>query len=406
MVLIVSNLLGGVGVASSVAVGGLLVEHLGATSLAGVGQACSVGGAALAAIPLAGLASTRGRRMALALGYGVAVAGALVIIAAAVVQSLVLMLLGLGMFGVAQAVNLQSRYAAADQATPETRGRTMSVVIWATTIGSVAGPNLSAAGDTFGRRLGLPALVGPYVFSVTVFVLAALVIALLFDPPRVHANGRDPVARGATGRALGWAMRHPAARFAVVLTASAHAVMVMVMVMTPLHMAHHGQSLGAVGVVISGHILGMYALSPLFGWLADVWGAIRTATLGLGLLLLATALGLVAASGTGGQLLTGAALVVLGVGWSASIISASSLLTTVTPPEVKIPLQGATDAAMNVAGALAAVLAGPLLALGGFHTVNVAGAVITVPALVLLAMGWRDRARQTEARLTEPARQA
>ncbi|CAM3703179.1 MFS transporter [Occultella aeris] len=413
-VLIVSNLLGGVGVASGVAVGGLLAERLGGTSVAGLAQAASVLGAAVAAVPLAAMATRRGRRWALSLGYAFAVVGALLIIASAVLSQLIIMLVGLGLFGVAQAVNLQSRYAAADNAPLASRARTMSIVIWATTVGSVAGPNLTAVGDRLGLSLGLPGLVGAYLFSVVSFASAATVLALFFRPvaaPAAPGQTAAPAAPGPTAAvgsavtarpvgaiaALRWAGRHPVARFAVVLTACAHSVMVMVMVMTPLHMQHHGMSLELVGIVISLHVLGMYALSPVFGWLADRWGAVHTAIGGMVILVVAVALGFLAAAlaaggsehaehggDGGGSTLTAVALTILGIGWSACIISASSLLAGVSSDEVRIPLQGATDAGMNYAGALAAALAGPILAFGDFRGVNVAAVIILVPAFALV----------------------
>ncbi|MBE3010934.1 MFS transporter [Microbispora sp. NEAU-D428] len=401
--LVTGNLLGGVAVASGIAVGGLLLERLGGTSVAGLGQAASVLGAAVAAVPLAGVAARHGRRRSLALGYAIAVLGGVLIVTAAVVAQLAVLLAGLAMFGVGQAVNLQSRYAAADGAAPGARARAMSIVIWATTIGSVAGPNLSEVADRFGRWLGLPGLAGPYVFSVVSFALAGAVVAVFLRPAvrsSAPAGNEADKSRRTVGAvaALRWAAADPAARFAVVLIAVAHAMMVMVMVMTPLHMQHHGMSLQLVGVVISLHVLGMYALSPVFGWLADRIGAIRTACAGMLMLGAAVVLGFVAASASEGSTLTALALIVLGVGWSASMISASALLAGTAADHVRVPLQGATDAGMNYAGAAAAALAGPILAAGGFRAVNVAAAVILVPAVATaVAALRRGRATGDEA---------
>lgn len=433
--LAVSNVLGGVGVASGVAVGGLLAEQVGSTEVAGLAQAASVLGAAVAAIPLASLATRWGRRWSLTIGYLIALVGAFLILAAAVADSLLVLLLGLGTFGVAQATNLQSRYAAADGAPPTNRAKSMSVVIWATTIGSVAGPNLSAAGADLGPSLSVPALAGPYLFSVLAFAAAATVIGVLFrpvtrpaattpavadraevdlaeaessqtdlaeaNPTEAQSVPRERVPEGGAAdpsvtprvvgalAALRWAARHPVARFAVVLIAVAHATMVMVMVMTPLHMQHHGMGLELVGIVISLHVLGMYALSPVFGWLADKFGGVRIAISGIGILALAIVLGILTASTGGDSRMTAVALVVLGLGWSASLISGSALLAGVSSDEVRVPLQGATDAGMNYAGAAVAALAGPILAVGGFGAVNLAAAVLLVPAVLLAASALR-----------------
>jgi MFS family permease len=189
--------------------------------------------------------------------------------------------------------------------------------------------------------------------------------------------------------------------------------MIVVMVMTPLHMQHEGMTLELVGLVISLHILGMFALSPVFGWLADRLGGVRTAAVGAGLLAVALALGATAAladgaasdggtaavhaahAGTGvpTEVLTAVALLVLGLGWSASVIGASALLVSVVEPHVRVPLQGVADATMNYAGAAAAAVAGPVLAWGGFAAVNGVAAVVLVPAVVMLVL-----ARQAAAR--------
>jgi len=320
---------------------------------------------------------------------------------------LVLLLLGLGLFGVAQATNLQTRYAASELAPAATRARTMSIVVWVTTIGSVAGPNLTAAGARLGVGVGVPALAGPYLFSVAAFALAGIVLSLCFRPGTGAGVGPERAAApasvpssapvhpvGAAG-ALRWAARHPVACFAVVLITAAHATMVMVMAMTPLHMHHDGESLEVVGIVISAHILGMYALSPVFGWLTDRYGGLHVVIGGIGIFAAAIALGLVAAAGAGLGV-TMAALVLLGLGWSASLIASSAMLAGVDSGSVRVPLQGATDALMNYAGAAAAAVAGPVLALGGFRAVNLVALGLLVPAVVLAVVAVRRRGSDEE----------
>ena len=395
-VLVAGNLLGGVGVASGIAVGALLVAELGATSLAGLGQALSVLGAAVAAIPLAGLAARRGRRTALATGYAVALLGAALVVTAASARSLLLLLVGLAFFGVAQATNLQSRYAATDGVPARARGRTMAVVIWATTLGSVAGPNLTSLGRRSGEAVGVPGLGGPYLFSGAAFGLAAVVIALAYrarpvqrPEPSGRAAATTRLAPTGAVAALRWASHDAPARLGVTLVATAHATMVMVMVMTPLHMSDDGHSLRLIGLVISLHILGMYALSPVFGTLVDRWGTYRTAALGVGLLALAVSAGFVSAAIGGATGPTALALLLLGLGWSGCTIAGSALVAGVEDDAVRVPLQGAADAAMNYAGAGAAAVSGALLAAGGFRLINVVGALLLVPVVALLLGGRR-----------------
>jgi len=384
--LVVGNVLGGVGVASGIAVGSLLVVSMSGTAFAGLGQALSVLGAGLLAVPLATLAARHGRRVSLGVGFALAAVGAALVLAAAAAGSLALLLVGLVAFGAAQATTLQTRYAASDLANPDRRGTAMSIVIWATTVGSVAGPNLSGPGGALGAALGLPRLSGPYLFSLAGFVLAGWAVTQVSSPrrPVAPAGGRPPPPVPAP-RALAWAAGHPVARFAVVLLVTAHAVMVGVMSMTPVHLGHGGHPLEVIGLVISLHILGMYALSPVFGWLADRAGPMRVALLGL--VTLGAAAGLVfAAPGDLGVVM--GALTLLGLGWSASMIASSVLLAGVDSGEVRVPLQGATDALMNYGGAAAALLAGVLLSAVGFGGVALAAAALVVPAA---ATGWIAR---------------
>lgn len=389
--LVVSNVLGGVGVASGIAVGSLLVASMGGTALAGLGQALSVLGAGLLAVPLANLAARSGRRRSLTLGYGIAALGGFIVLLAARFDLLLVLLLGLLLFGAAQATNLQTRYAASELATPARRGTTMSIVIWATTIGSVLGPNLSSLGARLGRNFELPDLAGPYLFSVTAFVLAGIAMSVLFVGRRTPGGKTAPPApaappnRASAATALRWASRHPVARFAVALIVVGHAVMVGIMSMTPVHLGQHGHGLRAVGLVISLHILGMYALSPLFGSLADRIGAMRTALIGL--VLLGTAALLILAAPGQFPLVT-VALVLLGLGWSAATISGSVLLAGVDSGEIRVPLQGATDAMMNYGGAAAALIGGPLLAVLGFGGLAVVAGALIVPAALV---GWYAR---------------
>lgn len=409
--LIVAQLLGGVGIASGVAVGGLLAERVaGNTQSAGFAQTAAVIGAGVLAIPLARLAVRRGRRASLTLGFGLGAAGAVVVLAGVVGQQFWLLLAGMMLFGSGTATNLQSRYAATELVEPRHQARAMSIVLWATTVGSVAGPNLSEPGNNLGSAIGLEPFAGPYLFSVVAFLLAALVVATLrmglppgSRPRRARgasvtagvdatAVGVDAVADAGAEHpkpvtvlaALRIAARDRHALFALVAIVAGQMMMVSVMVMTPVSMSHDGMSLELVGLVISVHILGMYAASPLFGALSDRIGP--KAVVLLGALLFVTAFTLGAMDATAPHSDMGRIMVslgLLGLGWSASIIGGSTLLTQSVSPSTRVPLQGAVDAMMNLGAAALAAVAGPVLAWGGFLAVNVMAACILAPLIVL-----------------------
>ena len=403
--LIINQLLAGVGVASGIAVGGLIAQQLsGQVALAGFAQTSSVMGAGLAAIPLARLAVHRGRHWALATGYGLALGGAILILAAASIGALLLLFLGLAFFGAASAAGLQARFAATEVASPGYEARPMSVVLWATTLGSVAGPNLAQLGNDIGIDLGFAPLAGPFLFSAVAFSASTLLaIFLLRTPPAGRlasdtaalANGTAVAAsapRITTMQALRLASRSPQAMFGLITVVCSHTIMVGVMVMTPVHMAGHGLSLSLIGLVISIHIVGMYGASPLMGWLADRVGPPKVIATGIVIFVAALVVGAVA--GNDDMVALPVALGLLGLGWSAGMIGGSTLLTQTVDRTVRVPLQGATDALMNVAAAGSAALSGVVLATGGFPAVNGVAAVVLVPMVVL---GIRAAMRSREA---------
>ncbi|WP_406050498.1 MFS transporter [Kribbella sp. NBC_00889] len=382
-VLVVSNVVGGVAVASGFAVAGLLAESIsGSTSMAGLAATSTTLGAAMLAVPLAGLARTRGRRVSLAVGYLIATTGALLSIVAAQIDSLALLLLAGCLFGSGSASNLQSRYAATDAADPAHVARSLSLVVWATTIGVVVGPNLTGVGGAVGTSLGVMALAGPYIFSVIAFAISLATV--WFGLRRLHqSTPRAKVERQPLASTFRTVMSIPHARLGLLSIAVAHAVMVGVMSMTSVHLRHHGASLTIVGFVISGHVAGMYALSPVMGWMADRLG--RIPTIGIGLALLASAMTVAALAPDGAHGLTAAALALLGLGWSACLVAGSTLLTRSVPADIRTSAQGLSDLTMGAFASIAGTAAGPILAVLGFHWLAVLCGMLLIPIALLAA---------------------
>ncbi|CCG04545.1 MFS transporter [Blastococcus saxobsidens] len=384
--------LAGLGVTVGITAGGLLARDVAGTdSASGLGQTAGVLGAAVLAVPLARISDSAGRRTGLATGYGISVVGAVVTVLAAAASSLALLLVGLFLFGASTACGLQARYAAADLAAPDRRGRALSLVVWATTLGSVVGPNLAAPGAELGVALGLPALGGVFVVSAVVFAVVAVGILLLLRPDplllarRIGGGSRAPRPRRATWAALHVVWATPGGRLGLTAVVVAHSVMVGVMVMTPVHMGHAGGPddavLRLVGLVISVHVAGMYLFSPLVGVLADRIGASSVVALGGLLLLAAAAVAGTAAPAESVQL--GVGLLLLGLGWSCGLIAGSALVTASVGAELRPTAQGGTDLLMGLGAALAGVVGGPLLAWGGFGLVSGVSAVLVVPLAVV-----------------------
>ena len=380
-VLVSAQVLGGLGAGATLSLGALLAaETSGSSAWSGMAATMATLGAAAAAVPLASLAQRRGRRVSLATGAVVSGIGAVLAIAAASLSAFPLLLLALVLLGVGSATGLQARFAATDLATEATRGRSLAIVVWSTTIGAVLGPNLFVPGAAVALALGIPPLSGGFVCSAAAQAGAAAVYALGLRPdPLLTALARQADARPAGSappqrrRGLRILAGNPSARFAVLTIAVSHAAMVSLMSMTPVHLHDHGAGLSVVGLTISLHVAGMYALSPLFGWIADRAGKIRGILLGQVLLLVAL---LTAWRASGSEVWVTVSLILLGLGWSACVVSASTLLAGAVDVTERAPVQGSSDLVMNLAGALGGALAGPALVLLGYSGLGLAAAVL------------------------------
>ena len=381
-VLGIAQVLNGIGVAGTVAAGSLLVSSITKSDgLSGLAQTTSVLGAAVMALPLARLTQSGGRRLALTFGYSVGVVGALLAIFGGTNRILFFMLLGAFMVGAASASGYQARFAAIDLATPEKRSKDLSYVVWGSTIGAVTGPNLMEPSGVFAASLGLPKLVGPYFIAALTLFLSVVVIQLFLKPdPYLTANkaseGSSAKKRETTRSALAHIREYPLALFAIASVAIGHLAMVSIMVMTPVHMAHFDATLRIIGLVISVHVLGMYAFSPLVGAISDKIGRIKTIQIGI-LILIASAL--ISGLATHHDSLTlGIGLFLLGLGWSFTLIAGSTLLSETVSFEMRPSTQGASDLVMNLMGAGGAAIGGVIIGFFSFAVLCYATGLVVV----------------------------
>ena len=372
-VLVTSQAVGALGMTIGFATASLLARDIsGSDTQAGLVQTCQVLGAAVASYVLARLMSRRGRRVGLVTGYLVGALGSVLAVAGGVAESMALLLIGASLLGVTSAANLSSRYAATDLAPESSRARALSIVVWASTIGAVVGPNLTGLGAWTAQQLSLPELTGPFAVGAIAILVAALVlfVALRPDPLLVARQAADVpvVVRSSWRRAFELIRERPVLGSAITVLAGAHAAMIMVMVMTPLHMEHGGAELEIIGVVISVHVLGMFAFAPVVGYLADRVGRAPTAMVGATLLLVALTLAASAPEGTSWQVFAG--LFLLGLGWSFATVAGATLLTDHAPLEARTDLQGLADLVMGVVAAGASALSGLIVAAWGFPALS------------------------------------
>ena len=391
--LFVTQIISGVGVAIGASVGALLAADIAGVGLSGLAQSATVVGAALFAVPATTLVYRSGRRLSLSAGYLVAAAGAIIIVAAAMRGSIPLLFLGFFLFGGATAAGFQARYAAVDLAPAELRGRHLSVVVWATTLGAVLGPSLSPFAGAALESFNIPTLAGPFFFSALLFGVATLLLLLILRPDpavvaRTSLQDRGSSARETRRGGMGDAWRHvtsnSAARLGVTAMAVGHVVMIGVMAMTPVHIRGAGHdaehTLRIVGLVLSFHIAGMFAFSPVVGWLTDWLGRRPIIFGGITVLLLAC---LVAGTAGHSSLALAGGLMLLGLGWSGTMVSGSTLLSESVPVELRASAQGLSDLIMGLAGASAGALSGVVVESWGYPTLTLLAALATAPLIAL-----------------------
>jgi len=370
-VLATTQILSGVGVAGTVAAGSLLVSSISnSETLAGLSQTTAVLGAAAMAIPLSKLTQRGGRRLGLSVGYTVGLVGAAFAIFGGSQRILTAMLIGTFLVGAASASGYQARFAATDLADDANRSRQLSYVVWGSTIGAVAGPNLMGPSGAVAETLGLPKLVGPYILALITLGLGALVIRLFLKPdPYLTAANLRPQSEEhhellSARKTLKLIKLNPTALFAIAAIAIGHVAMVSVMVMTPVHMAHVDVTLTVIGLVISIHIVGMYAFSPIVGSLSDRMG--RRWVIQAGVIILLASCLVAGLADAHNSIQLGFGLFLLGLGWSCTLIAGSALLSESVETELRPSSQGASDLLMNLMGAGGGAMAGVIIGTLGY----------------------------------------
>ncbi|MGP3913169.1 MFS transporter [Nonomuraea sp. 10N515B] len=396
-VLSVAQIMGGVGVAVGLALSSVVVDDLsGSTVISGFAGTATVLGAALLALPTAKASGRGGRRAGLALAYVAALTGCAISVVAINLRTWPLLLVGLVLVGGGTAGGLAARYSATDLSPKGRSARHLSLVVWASTIGSVAGPNLAKPADQIGMRLGLVGTAGPFAFAALAFALALVVIIGFLRPDplilarRLNGAGDPGSGRHRTVRAAWQTLRTtPMARRALIMIAVSHTAMVSVMSMTPVKLHHDGSNLDVIGFVISLHIAGMYVLSPVVGWLADKAGKVPVLVLGMALLLASAVL-----AGTAGHRVwqVTAALVLLGLGWSCGLVAGSALVTESVPIDRRPAVQGLSDLLMNVCGATGTIVAGVIVGVLSYSALGLGvGVMVTVAGLWLATTHYRTQ---------------
>jgi MFS family permease len=397
-VLLLAQILSGAGLAAGITVGALLAEQmLGSSRLSGLPTVFFTIGSAAAAVGMGRLSQRFGRRAGLSAGYLTGALGSVGAVIAAGIENIVLLFASMLVYGAGAATNLQARYAGADLAAPSRRGRAVSIVLVATAVGAILGPNLVRATGRVATEIGFPALAGPFMLAGLAYCSGALVLWLLLRPDPLllarslaaDASSRDAEAgTGLSGNTAvpkpqpGWSWPLASGAGIMILT---QLIMVAIMTITPIHIEHHGHGIGVTGIVIGAHVAGMFLPSPFSGWLVDRFGYLAIA-ISAGVTLLAA--GLIAAWAPVDSVATLVlALVLLGVGWNLGLVSGTTLVTDAVPLATRARTQGVVDLGIALAGAGGGLSSGLIFAATSYATLSLAGGLLALSIIPIVAVG-------------------
>ncbi len=394
IVVSLSQIFGGAGLAAGITVGALLAQQmLGTDAYAGVPSALFTLGSAVAAFIVGKLSQRYGRRIGLSTGFIVGGLGAIGVVLATLINSIVLLFASLLIYGAGTATNLQARYAGTDLANNKQRATAISTTMLMTTFGAVLGPNLVEWMGKVALSIGIPALAGPFLLSALAFIMAGLVLFTMLRPDpleiakaiEAHKQKMNkenqtpsmPISSNKRGLAVGATV--------MVLT---QIVMVAIMTMTPVHMKHHGHGLAEVGIVIGFHVGAIYLPSLVTGMLVDKIG--RTAmSIASGITLLLA--GVVAAfAPSDSMVLLIVALSLLGLGWNFGLISGTAQIVDATEPSTRAKTQGKMDVFVALAGASGGALSGMVVANSSYAVLSLAGGLLSLVLIPVVI--WSRRA--------------
>ncbi|WP_249596607.1 MFS transporter [Peribacillus frigoritolerans] len=382
IIISISQIFGGAGLAAGVTVGALLAQQmLGTDAFAGVPSGLFTLGSAGAALIVGRLSQRYGRRTGLTAGFMIGGLGAIGVITAAIINSVFLLFASLLIYGAGTATNLQARYAGTDLANNKQRATAISITMVFTTFGAVAGPNLVNVMGDFALSIGVPSLAGPFILSAAAFILAGLVLFVLLRPdPLVIARTIEAAKQESNHLGYSADTEQMVNKRGIIVGAAimvlTQIVMVAIMTMTPVHMGHHGHDLGEIGLVIGYHIAAMYLPSLVTGVLVDKFGRTAMAIASGATLLLA---GLISAIAPGdSMILLVIALSLLGLGWNFGLISGTALIVDSTDTSNRAKTQGTVDVLIALSGASGGALSGMIVAGSSYTALSFIGGLLSL----------------------------
>jgi len=373
----------GVVTVSSLTVSSLIAEQVtGSASLSGIPNTMGTIGSAAGAATLSALSFKIGRRRTFTIGFALAMVGSLLAAASVGIGSLPVLLIAMAVLGFGRSVSQLARFAAGDLRQPERRASAISLIVWASTIGAVAGPLLLGPTSTMASLAGFDQLIGPIMVGVIGFALAAaLMFTGLRPEPLTLSVALESEHSGESSR-LREILAIPTVRLAIIALMTSQFVMVLIMTMTPIHIRGNDGDLGTVGIVMMAHTLGMFAIAPITGRLIDSHGPRRIIMVAVAVLVVASLIAIAAPTANTAVLVVG--LFLLGVGWNFGFVAASTELQTGLPMADRLKIQGIADSVTWISGGLGAAISGVIVGVSSYVALGIVGAVFALAPIPLI----------------------
>jgi MFS family permease len=366
-----------------VTVSSLIAEQVtGSARLSGIPNTMGTFGAAAGAAALSALSFKVGRRRTFTIGFAIAAIGAVLVATSVGLGSLPILLIAMAMVGFGRSVSQLARFAAGDLREPEHRASAISLIVWAATIGAVAGPLLLGPTSAMADLAGFDPLIGPIMVGVIGFTLASILMFIGLRPEPLTLTIAPTSEHPGEASRFREIFSIPTVQLAIVALVTSQFVMVLIMTMTPLHIRTNGGDLGTVGVVMMAHTLGMFAISPFTGWLVDRQGPRRIIMLGMVTLVVAALITTTAPTANTVRLVIG--LFLLGAGWNFGFVAASTELQIGLPIANRLKIQGVADAITWISGGIGAAVSGVIVAGSSYGTLAIVGAILAFAPLVPL----------------------
>jgi MFS family permease len=324
-----------------------------------------------------------GRRPGLAVAYLVLGSAGVVCAIGIAAGSFTVLLLGTLVFGLAFGGTNLARAAVADMYAPERRGKAVGLVLAAGTVGAIGSPFLVAFLRSWAEREALNPDVVPWVL-VPMAAVGALACALSLRPdPRDLSVGTEADLVTGPSRRPRELLAVPRIRMAVIAVAVGQMAMVAVMGITPIALDHHHASSSVVSTVISLHVAGMWAFAPLIGAALDRYG--RTPGLLVGGITSVAGAALCATDRPG---VIAVGLFAIGLGWSATFLGATAVISDLTEPRERAGALGFSDLVVSGSSAVAGFASGIVFEAAGFRVLGVGVAALVLVA-ILTVVRWR-----------------